>query len=40
MSQAKVLKTEEYCMYFPFSKLHGWGKRPVILPKAIYSEIP
>ena len=27
MTQPKVLKAEEYCMYFPLSELHGWGKR-------------
>ena len=27
-------------MYFPFSELHGWGKRSVIQPKTIYSEVP
>ena len=27
-------------MYFPFFKLHGWGKRPIIQPKTIYSEVP
>ena len=27
-------------MYFPLSKLHGWGKRSAVQPKTIYSEIP
>ncbi len=27
-------------MYFPLLELHGWGKRPVIQPKAIDSEVP
>ena len=27
MSQFKVWKTKEYCMYFSFSKLKKWGKK-------------
>ena len=27
-------------MYFPFLKLHGWGKRLAIWPQMIYSEVP
>ena len=26
----KVWKTEEYWMYFPFFKLHSWGKRSAV----------
>ena len=26
-AQPKVLKAEEYFVYFPLSELHGWGKR-------------
>ena len=40
MAQTKVLKTREYWMYFPFSELRGWGKRPAIQPQTIYSEFP
>ncbi len=40
MAQAKVLKAEEYWMYFPLSELHGWGKRFTAQPKMIYSEVP
>ncbi len=40
MAQPKVLKTEEYCMYFPVSELHGWGKRFADQPQTIYSEVP
>ena len=40
LSQTKVLKVEEYCMYFPLLELHGWGKRPGIRPKTIDSEVP
>ena len=31
--QPKVWKTEEYLVYFLFSKLRGWGKRPAIRPQ-------
>ena len=31
--QPKVLKTGEYLVYFLFSKLRGWGKRPAIRPQ-------
>ena len=27
MAQPKVLKPEEYCMYFPILELHGWGQK-------------
>ena len=27
-------------MDFPLLELHGWGKRPVIQPKTIDSEVP
>ncbi len=40
MAQPKVLKAEEYFMYFPLSELHGWDKRFADQPKTIYSEIP
>ena len=40
MAQPKVLEAEEYCMYFPLSELHGWGKRFAAQPKTIYSEVP
>ena len=40
MSQPKVLKAEEYFVYFPLSELHGWGKRFAVQPKTIYSEVP
>ena len=40
MTQTKVLKMEEYCMYFPFSELHGWVKRFAVQPQPIYSEFP
>ena len=35
LSQPKVLKAEEYCMYFPLSELRGWGKRFAAQPKTI-----
>lgn len=28
MNQTKVLEMWGYFLYFPFSELHGWGKRP------------
>ena len=28
MNQTKVLEMWEYFLYFPFTELHGWGKRP------------
>ena len=31
--QLKVWKTEEYLVYFLFSILRGWGKRPAIRPQ-------
>ena len=31
--QPKDWKTEEYLVYFLFSKLCGWGKRPAIRPQ-------
>ena len=40
LAQPKVLKAEEYFMYFPLSELHGWDKRFADQPKTIYSEIP
>ena len=40
LAQPKVLKMEEYCMYFPFLELHGWGERSGDQPQAIDSEIP
>ncbi len=40
LTQPKVLKVEEYCMYFPLSELHGWGKRFAIQPPTIDSELP
>ena len=40
LAQTKVLKMEEYCMYFLFSELHGWGKRFAAQPKTIDSEVP
>ena len=27
-------------MYFPFLKLHGWGKRFAVQPQTISSELP
>ena len=35
----KVLKVEEYYMYFPLLKLHGWSKRFAIQPRANDSEV-
>ena len=35
LAQPKVLKMEEYCMYFPFSELHGWDKRFAAQPQTI-----
>ena len=40
LAQPNVLKMAEYCMYFPFSELHGWGKRTACQPQTIYSEVP
>ena len=40
LAQAKVSKTGEYCMYFLFLELHGWGKRFAVRPQTIYSEFP
>ena len=40
LAQPKVLKMEEYCMYYPFSELRGWGKRFAAQPQTIYSEVP
>ena len=40
MAQPKVLKAEEYFVYFPLSELHGWGKRFAVQPKTIFSEFP
>ena len=40
LTQPKVLETEEYCMYFPFLELRGWGKGFAAQPQTIYSEIP
>ena len=40
LAQAKVPKTREYCMYFPFLELHGWGKRFAVRPQTVYSEVP
>ena len=40
LAQPKVLKMEEYCMYFPFSELHGWDKRFAVQPQTIDSEVP
>ena len=31
--QPNLWKTEEYLMYFLFSKLCGWGKKPAIRPQ-------
>ena len=36
----KVLKVEEYFVYFPLSEPHSWGKRSAVQPKTIYSEVP
>ncbi|HBK26222.1 MAG TPA: hypothetical protein DDY90_05775 [Clostridiales bacterium] len=40
LAQPKVLEAEEYCMYFPLSELHGWGKRFAAQPKTISPEFP
>ena len=40
LAQPKVLKAEEYCMYFPLSELCGWGKRFACQPKTISSKFP
>ena len=40
LAQPKVLKAEEYCMYFPLSELRGWGKRFACQPKTISSKFP
>ena len=33
----KVWKTEEYWMYFPFFKLHSWGKDPLSAEDDLFS---
>ena len=40
LAQTNVLKPEEYCVYFPVSELHGWGKRFAVQSQTIYSEVP
>ena len=36
----KVLKVEEYFVYFPLLIPHSWEKRSAAQPKTIDSEIP
>lgn len=40
LAQTKVLKEEEYFVYFPLLKLHGWGKKSAAQPQTIVSEFP
>ena len=40
MNHPKVLEMEKYCVYLPFSELHGWIKRFTSQPLKIYLEFP
>ena len=36
----KVWKTVEYWMYFPFFKLHSWGKRSAVRRRRFIQRLP
>ena len=40
LAQPKVLKAEEYFVYFPFSELHGWGKRFAASRRRFFQRFP
>ena len=40
LAQPKVLKAEEYFVYFPLSELHGWGKRFAASRRRFFQRFP
>jgi len=40
LHQMKDWKTQEYWMYFKFSKLHSWGKRSVMRRRRFIQRFP